>query len=303
MEMPSVRYSLVPAGKVSRVYFDGEEYVPTVALQQLFYHVLTNKQRRRGQLDVIQREMRLERPYPEKRRASFTWHFTYKKGLRQRSHHSAKVRALEVFPGYWRVTCLGTKPEWVVNRANEGPERFRRWLEQKKLKPKKERAAAKKKRKGKKAYEAKKRRTEEKRAAFIPAPISKTHTKTLSRQFRKSKVSWRDMMSAIIEIFDVKRDWKRTAEQRVSREIMASLKQSGHRFVEYGRRGFKIRCDLVDGIWRGDITPLTVSCTKDKTHPLYRKTRDVFKEKLLAQRSARVRTPIRQTRLEERLTA
>lgn len=84
-------------------------------------------------------------------------------------------------------------------------------------------------------------------------------------------------MTAILHIFEVKDGWKRSAEIAVTREVLASLKQNGGRFVQYSRRGFKLRFDLVDGIWRGDITPLTVSFTKDNAHPLYARARKYFK--------------------------
>jgi|GEM_PF-5074444 len=262
-------YSLVG----DRICHDGEELLPKTTVDQLLVYVLTRKQRKKGKWAEMQKQLR------ELRRTSYTWRFTYRKRQERHSMLNVKLRIREAVPGYYRVTCFGSYAEWVVERGNEGPKRHQRWLEQKKLHAQKKKHKVEKKKK-KRIYESKKRK-EQVKQTFVPAPISRRRNEILTPQFRKSRVSWREMMSAVIEIFDVKRDWKYTAEQLVAREIMTSLRQSGHCFVEYSRRGFKLRFDLVDGIWRGDITPLTISCTKDKDNPLYRRTRDYFAERLL----------------------
>lgn len=120
--------------KGTRIYWRGEEYVPLVIVQLMLSYVLTRKQRKQGMSERMKKQLK------ELGRTSYTWRFTYKKKQERRSEHFVKLRIREITPGFYMVSCFGStdqwgvsKAAWVVDRANEGPERLRRWIEQKSL--------------------------------------------------------------------------------------------------------------------------------------------------------------------------
>ncbi|MBC7836165.1 hypothetical protein H7X87_00085 [Acetobacteraceae bacterium] len=115
---------------------------------------------------------------------------------------------------------------------------------------------------------------------FVPAVLSLRHNEVLTPQFRKNRLAWSEAVTETVRIFEARGNWKYTARERVASELWGSLERSGYRFAQYKRGGFCLRFDLTDGRWRGDITPLTVSCTKDNTHPTYRRMRKILKERL-----------------------
>lgn len=111
------------------------------------------------------------------------------------------------------------------------------------------------------------------------APLSQRNER-LTPQFRKQHVLWSEAITAVVKVFGVRSQPRRSAEQVAARELHRSLKQSGGSFAKFRRAGFTLRFDLVGGIWRGDITPLTISATKDNKHPIYRIMRAYFKDRL-----------------------
>lgn len=116
------------------------------------------------------------------------------------------------------------------------------------------------------------------RRRVTAAPISEKKNERFLPQFRKHTLFWEEAAKAVISILEVKANWKHSAAHIVAKRLHDSLDQNGGRFAIYRKDGFALRFDLVDGIWRGDITPLSVSATKDNTHRLYRRMRAYFRE-------------------------
>ena len=53
------------------------------------------------------------------------------------------------------------------------------------------------------------------------------------------------------------------------------------KFAQFKRMGFTLRFDLIDGIWRGDLTRLTISATKLNKSIYYRRMRLFFGDRFL----------------------
>ncbi len=120
-------------------------------------------------------------------------------------------------------------------------------------------------------------RTQRKR---ITAAISFVRNEKLTPQFRRQRFFWNEAATAVVQIFDLKNGAKRTALQKAAKALHDSLERNGGSFAQFKRRGFTLRFDLIDGIWRGDITPLSIVATKDNRHPLYQRMREYFRDVL-----------------------
>jgi hypothetical protein len=120
-----------------------------------------------------------------------------------------------------------------------------------------------------------------KRRRKSPAPLSLKDKEKLTPQFRRQHFFWGEAIRAAVDIFEVKGTLKQTASQIVAKQLYASLEQNGERFAQFKRRGFILRFDLADGIWRGDPTRLVISATKDNRHPTYKRMREYFRDLFL----------------------
>jgi len=181
--------------------------------------------------------------------------------------------------GYY-ITCFGNRAEWALERVNMGPFRYAAKLERR---HKKGAARKQKRRKRKSRYRprgvSQKRTTKQ---AFLPAPLATKRKEKLVRQFHKHEITWHEAQKLVEVAFQVRRNWKYTAAQLVSSQLFGSLEQSGERFAQFSRRGFCVRFDLVDGIWRNGLTRVEVYCTKDNTSAVYRRLRKELKSVAIA---------------------
>jgi hypothetical protein len=196
--------------------------------------------------------------------------------------------------GVFRLYCLGPQAESAVERVNKllRPSLPSWWNVARKRYSYKARRKredwlrAKRQRLEKKRIErAAKKSDQQKRSAvdraFVPSPISLKRNELLTPQFRKSRIFWREAIRSTVAIFDIHGNGRYTARELAAQELWRSLERSGYRFAQYKRRGFSLRFDLVDGIWRGDITPIHISCTKDNDRKEYRRMRAHFRDVLL----------------------
>ena len=262
---------------------------PLTALEAgAFLHkVMRKKIRRRGRVNRFMRHVRL---FGE---GTHTWSFIPK--VKDVDDDWVTVHGWYA-DGQFRLYCLGPQADAAVQRANsllgklpswwntsygwhqhpyKMKVRHEHWLRAKRARLAKKRAALKLKQE---AAKAKNRRAKK---SFTPAPIPLQCHELLTPQFKKSRIFWQEAIRATVEVFDIKRHWKYSARELAARELWGSLERSGYRFAQYKRRGFCLRFDLFDGIWRGDLTPIKVACTKDNTRQEYRRMRKHFRHLLL----------------------
>lgn len=248
---------------------------------------MRKKIRRRGRVDRFMRHVRL---FGE---ASHTWSFIPK--VTDIDDDWVTVHAWHS-SGVFRLYCLGPQADAAVQRVNsllgklpswwnspynrcQHPYKMKmrreHWLRAKRTRLAKKRAALKLK------QEVAKSRNRETKKNFIPAPVSLVRNELLTPQFRKSRIFWQEAICATVATFDIRRHWKYSARELAARELWSSLERSGYRFAQYKRRSFCLRFDLFDGVWRGDLTPVKVTCTKDNTRQEYRRMRKHFRHILL----------------------
>jgi hypothetical protein len=235
--------------------------------------------------------------------ARWEWHFTYQKRIFTSKSVTLEIRACS--QGY-DVTCVGadSEREWVLKRANRealrspahrnakrtssGTEsqrkrtKLRERFKQAQLK--KQQAAEKRRQQLEQKTFVRKQRREalpkNKERAFIRAAISREKNEDVTRIFRKSTISWHEATCAIVAIYGIASTDKCPARQIVNDHLKRSLKHNGGSFVMIKRNDFTFRFDL-QVKFRGDFTPLRMSCTKDRHHPLYRAIREYFYERLI----------------------
>lgn len=220
--------------------------------------------------------------------ASVTWNFTRHNAHNDRAwvRFSALAADAAVL-----LDCDGPQASVAIERINKAlndrrPKWLTKWIASEESGPSKSRRLQKKRDKLRKERERRKAEREvqdrKRQKGFVPAPLSQMRNERLTPQFRKSVFFWREAITETAAIFDVKDNPRKTAREYVAQELWSSLERSGDRFAQFKRSGFCLRFDLVDGRYRGEITPLTVSCTKDNRHPLYRRMRERFKDRLAA---------------------
>lgn len=239
-------------------------------------------------LHALRRKLRLERydkdffqNLTRHGEASISWNFT--------RHNSASDKHWVSFHAWllddltYHLHCVGPQAEMAIERINRALDtKTPKWLkkklaeEERRKQPQSKRSRKKKERLKKKRQNLKQApRKKEKRGIFA----SHQHEQ-LTVQFRKSRVSWLEALNETVAIFQVHRDSKNSAREIVARKLWNSLERNDYRFAQFRQEGFCLQFTLVDGRWRGDITPLTVSCTKDNRHPTYRRMRKRLKAKL-----------------------
>lgn len=266
----------------SSVLYDGREELARPHLQTVITHSMRRKLWLAGFDGAFWKELR------QKREASVTWNFTRHNAKNDKSWVS--FQAWTRGAGTYHLYCIGPQAPYAIERINKAlldktPKWLQKWLaaEERGVEPKSRRLAKKRKR----LLEARRRKKEQqekgrslKKRHFIPAPISLERNELLTPQFRKSFLFWREALTETTAIFRVKSTWKYTARERVARELWGSLERSGYRFAQFKRDGFCLRFDLVDGLYRGEITPVKVACSKDNRHPTYRRMRECLRDRL-----------------------
>ena len=214
--------------------------------------------------------------------ATLRWRFTYK--ITDEDDHWVQLHARFV-NGAYVIYVSGPQAENLLRKLNGDPAQKQNQKKKKSLQRQNSFAVRRARQEKKRAARLRRlQRAEQPRAKKtrrLRAPLSLERHEDLTPQFRNNRVSWREAVALTLQVFAVRQHWKYTAEALVLDELYRSLERSGYRFAQYKRAGFALRFDIVDGIWRGDITPLTVACTKDNTHPTYRRMRKRLREKLL----------------------
>jgi hypothetical protein len=96
----------------------------------------------------------------------------------------------------------------------------------------------------------------------------------LTPQFRKARIHWNEAIDATVAIFGIRGDSQSTARHIAARRLYQVLDRTDFAFAQYTAQGFSLQFTTVDGRWKGmDLTAVTVSCTKDNKHPIYRRMR------------------------------
>jgi hypothetical protein len=237
-------------------------------------------------LKALRRKLRLQHYHAQffhelrvEGRSSITWNFT--------RYNASSDRGWVTFEaglnsdGTYAVRCFGPQADLAIKRINtalareavpdgchtvrKNSRRIRGVARKRRLLAKRKKLLAKRAA-GLVAAKPKRRRVP------TPAPLSLKRNEVLVPQFRKSRVFWREAVAMTMHAFEVRGNWKRSAREIVVRELYDSLERNGYRFAQYKRRGFSLRFDMA-GAYCGDITAVTVSCTKDNTHPAYRRLR------------------------------
>jgi hypothetical protein len=208
--------------------------------------------------------------------AEVTWSFVPR--IMSRDDHWVTVHAWVDAEGY-HLQCTGPQAEAAVERANTRDRasqgRSKRISKRLSMRDRRERRYRKSEARRADMLAARGPKSRKvRKKVHVPAPISYVRNEALTPQFRKNRVTWSETLTAVVAIFEVRGNGKYSARQLVAREMWDSLERSGFRFAQYKRRGFVFRVDLIDGVWRGEITPLRVSCTKDTKHATYRRTRE-----------------------------
>lgn len=259
---------------------DGREALSREEIRDFLLLAVRHKLRRRLQFRQFVQDIF------EKGRGAYSWGF-----LRWDPSADFYQTSLAVEPcgdGHYRLTCSNDYPHgplFVLDRIkNLLRQREAGVRDQRNRRPKDARHERKLRRKRKsyipKPAAAPTQVRKAKKARRVPAPLSLARNEKISPQFRHQRFFWREAAAAVVAIFEIKDGDKRTALQKAARALHDSFEQNGGAFAQFKRRGFALRFDLVDGIWRGDITPLSIAATKDNAHPLYRRMRMYFREKL-----------------------
>lgn len=260
----------------SSVRYDGREELRYGEVRWAVCYGLRRKLRLAGYDLVFWKTLR------ESGEAELSWNFT--RHNRKSANAWVTFHAWETEVDCYHLHCVGPQAEYVIERINQiavsrVPKRVKRALARINHTRKRRNKLAKKRRQreARAPNQLPKLKT---RRAFTPAPISLERNEILTPQFRNHRISWHEARKLVADIFQVRSNWKYTKDQLVAQELWGSLERSGYRFASYKRDGFVLRFDLIDGVYRGDITPLTVSCTKDNAYPVYRRLRKRLREKL-----------------------
>lgn len=264
------------------VCYDRRNILSREEMERFLRATLSRKQYRGGKFQELLARL------DDRGRINHAWNFNYRRAYDNLFFsHRMKVRVWRLKSGYLVVLQGNVKNvSWALERANNAvrkPEKIKLkkfcW-KRKKKDPKRRPPKRWSERRQETAPEQKRKRER----AFVAAPISEERMECLRPQFRNHFIFWQEAISLAVNVFDIRdadsrRSWKRSPEELAAMFLFESLEQNGGRFAQIKRRGFCLRFDLTDGRFRGDITPLTVSCTKDSS-PAYRRMRDYLKETL-----------------------
>lgn len=262
----------------SRVLCEGRDTLTEREVCNVVHNAVRRTLRLSGREDSFLRDLSI---YGE---AKFTWNFTHR--ITHLDDNWVSLHAWRISDDEYHLYCVGPQSINAIERVNA-------CLGGYVVSPKKNRRRSfrfgglersRRKRKGHKRHKRivqPKQVKKQRKKVYVPAVLSLENHQVLTPQFRNNRVLWDEAVSMTIQSFDVQANWKYSAKEIVSQELFASMERSGYRFAQFKRAGFCLRFDLIDGIWRGEITPTTVSCTKDNTHPTYRRMRKWLRTRLL----------------------
>ena len=198
---------------------------------------------------------------------------------------SVTFEAVQYGEGLFHLSCEGSAAAYAIERINKTVDEKRAQL--KRDKAKQQRLSNRKPRRRrslpKKGSETSASDSRQQRKLKTRAPISLKRNEVFvdtlfTSVFRKSHILRCEAASLAAYVFELKeyRKFGITVApiSMIVWEFEKTLKQSGECFMSFGRRGFTLRFDLVDGMYRGDITLLSVSCTRDKNRKEYHRLRD-----------------------------
>lgn len=191
---------------------------------------------------------------------------------------SFEIEVERVESGY-RLSCAGNLADWALSRVNQAHGFGLPKTTKKRVRTHKRRTKQRPK------YETKPTPVQERKPRkrhFTPAPMTLPHNETegrVVRQFKHQETTWSRMLDAVAYVFKLQGNGLVSAKQLAAKELWRSYENSGERFAQFKRMGFTMRFNLIDGIWRGDITRLTIAATKDNKSIYYRRMRIFFGDK------------------------
>lgn len=206
--------------------------------------------------------------------------------------------------GFYTIHCSGNYPEGAVKQANarqrvreskpatsvatlmqaatrrrKNPVRVERRIKRRQLRELRRKAA------NAARASAPKVMRRPKAAAFTLARNLPQKKAVVVPQFKNQRFFFKEAVETLVAVFNIKDDAarKRTAYEAVDRELRRSMKVlkqgalaagRGTSIAIFKRDGFTFRIDIADGgAFRGELTPVTISATKDNADPRYRKMR------------------------------
>lgn len=232
-------------------------------------------------LHALRRKLRLARydkdffkNLLENGEASVSWNLT-----RYNTEHDEQwvsFHAWTLENGLHQLNCIGPQAETVIDRINKALfDKTPKWL--------------KKQIKKEDRHRTKSRRFRLRKAKRLkkgPSPLQIKRPKkqkrftvsndliNLTPQFHKTRIFWNEAIDATVAIFGIKRDAQFSARHIAARRLYQVLDRTDYAFAQYREKGFCLQFTAVDGRWKGmDLTAVTVSCTKDNRHPIYRRMR------------------------------
>lgn len=202
-----------------------------------------------------------------------------------------RVEASTEVDGF-RITCEGDLDGDALDRINRFIGRTTA-IRKKKAPPRRMLARKAKKPKAKTRAERKPRKMPPRAALTMPR---NEMPKSVVRQFKGSRITWHEAVDSVVAMRRFKDLNHKQARALVDRQLRRSMRVDGRNgklklgtgFALFKQGGFTIRFDIAEGAFKGDLTPMTIACTKDNRDPRYRRLRDHFMQ-LLTGRSSRER--------------
>lgn len=275
----------------SAVLADGRNTLTQEEVWTFLRHAVRRKLRLRGAVEQFMTEL------VKTGHAEYTYYYA-----RRAVPECQTIIEAEVEGDGFALRCLGPQAEYTLERVRHAFEyrsELNRARKQRVRPARRLRARRKKLRPASGSVpQLRRRMPHERRRRFAPAPISLKTKERVSGaelgvglknalQFRHNHIAWTEAIKATVAIFGMKSNGKRSAVAIVNDELLASCRRSGQTFARFSRRGFELRFDLIDGVWRGDITPLTITATKGpglklnkEARKLYQRMRAYFREQL-----------------------
>lgn len=205
--------------------------------------------------------------------AAVTWNFD--KRVTAAEDHWATLHAWEQTDGTHSLYCIGPQAEAVVEKINKAIyDKTPKWLKKKLAAEKKRASKSRRFRRRKAKRDTREAPVQVKKPKKGPKYVWPTAHEQLTPQFGKSRIFWDEAIDATVAIFGIRRDSMRTARQIAARRLYYVMRRNDYAFAQYKERGFTLQFTIVDGRWKGiSLTAVTVSCTKDNKHPIYRRMR------------------------------
>jgi hypothetical protein len=259
----------------TRVLCDGREELNRCEVRA----VVTNAMRRKLRLAGYDAEF--WRELETSGESVLTWNFTRHNARNEREWISFQAWTQDAT---YTLHCVGPQAEYAIERVNKVlADRTPKWLRKKleKQSSKKSKRRVHKKHKRLREKQLQRRGPKQRKLRKTHIAIASHQHEQLTPQFRRTRLFWNEALDATVAIFDIRHDGKNAARAIAARKLWRSLEHTNYRFAQVRQEGFCLQFTIVDGRWRGiDLTPVTVSCTKDNRNPIYRRMRKWLKKKL-----------------------